>query len=388
MDEPAHAVAVLSFGDHQPGVARGDAQLQRGLHVLGDVDRDDRRAGGHHLAGLLLVQMEHAPQHPRLARVELPAGVGLGDQALELVGGARAGLLAHVDPEHPQNPGRDGCDPEDDRVKQDPEPLQRAGDPASEALRAVDRVELGHHLPRDQLHGGDHHERQHHRDRHRHPVRQAPAEGALERARERRRPQGANPDRGHRDPDLDGGYVVVDALQLSERQRGPPQAFVAHHLQARPARAHECVLGDHEERVDGDQQGREDQLQPGHARPCGAWDLLLRGGSSSFIGGRRANGSRGTGRLGGLQASPSIRAASAKSASVRPPSEWVESSRRTLFQPCTRMSGWWLASCGDLGHAVDERDRGGEVRELVLACDRLPAASPLAAREAPLDLLL
>ena len=110
--------------------------------------------GRHHLAGLLLVQVEDAPQHPGLARVELPAGVGLGDQALELVGRAAAGLLAHVDPEHPQQARGDRGDRDDHRPEQDAEALQRAGDAARDALRAVDRVELGDHLAEDQLHRG------------------------------------------------------------------------------------------------------------------------------------------------------------------------------------------------------------------------------------------
>src|SRR3954452_16290903 len=39
-----------------------------------------------------------------------------------------------------------------------------------------------------------------------------------------------------------------------------------------------------------------------------------------------------------------MRSAMAWSLSVRPPSECVVSVSRTLFQPWTRMSGWWLAS--------------------------------------------
>ena len=80
-----------------------------------------------------------------------------------------------------------------------------------------------------------------------------------------------------------------------------------------------------------------------------------------------------------LRPQPSISRASAKSASVSPPCECVESVRRTLFQPCTRMSGWWLAASASLGHAVDERDRGGEVGELhsrTIASAASRAASP------------
>ncbi len=51
----------------------------------------------------------------------------------------------------------------------------------------------------------------------------------------------------------------------SSASSAPLRAFVAHHFQARAARAHERVLGDHEERVDRDQHGREDELQAVHA---------------------------------------------------------------------------------------------------------------------------
>ena len=38
------------------------------------------------------------------------------------------------------------------------------------------------------------------------------------------------------------------------------------------------------------------------------------------------------------------------------------------------MSGWWLAASRPARDAVDESDRGGEVRELELAHDRVPLA--------------
>ena len=72
-------------------------QPQRRFDVLRDVERDDRRDRRHHLARLLLVQVEDAAEHARLAGVDVPAGVGLGDQALELVGRAPFALPVHVD---------------------------------------------------------------------------------------------------------------------------------------------------------------------------------------------------------------------------------------------------------------------------------------------------
>ncbi len=155
MHEPAHAIAILALDHHESRVAAGDAQLQRGLNILGDVDGDDRRDRGHHLAGLLLVQVEDAGEHPRLAGIELAAGIGLGDQPLELVGRATFPLCAHLDAEQAQDATRDDGQADDHRMEQDAERLQRAGDPAGDRLGAVDRVQLGHHLSRDQLRGGD-----------------------------------------------------------------------------------------------------------------------------------------------------------------------------------------------------------------------------------------
>ena len=233
-------------------------------------------------------------QHARLARVDVPAGVGLGDQALQLIRGAAAALGAHVHAEQPQDAVGDGGQHHDQRAEQHAERLQRTGDPPGHGLGAVDRVELGNHLAGHELRGGDDQEGEHRRDGDRHAVGERAAEGALEDVRERGLGQGADADRGHGDADLDGGDVLVDVPQLLERQRRAAHAFLAHQLKARPPRAHERVLGDDEERIDRDQHGRDDELQAVHAELV---DL----------------------------------AASLKSAPVSPPSEWVESVRRTML---------------------------------------------------------
>ena len=292
MHQPAHAVAVLVLGDHQPRVPGGDAQLQRGLHVLRQVDRDHRRDRRHHLARLLLVQVEHAGEHARLAHVEMPAGVGLGDQSLELIRRAAAAFEVHVHAHQPEDPSGDGRQPEDERPEHHAERLQWTGDASRDQLGAIDGVELGHHLPGDQLRRGDHQVGHDHGDDHRQAVADDVAEPAFEDGRQRGLAEGADADRGHRHPDLHGRDVLVDVAQLLQRERRPARAFLAHDLQSRPARTHERVLGDHEKRVHRDQHRREDELEAVHA-------------------------------------SRSIAAASSKSASVRPPAEWVEHVRRT-----------------------------------------------------------
>jgi hypothetical protein len=86
------------------------------------------------------------------------------------------------------------------------------------------------------------------------------AERALQDGRERRLGQGSDADRGHRDPNLHGGYVLVDVAELLQCERGSFGAVLAHDFQPCAARSHERVLRDHEERVARDEQRRDDEL--------------------------------------------------------------------------------------------------------------------------------
>src|ERR1700733_2822218 len=381
MHETTDTIAVFLLGNQQPGVAARHAQRQRGLHVLGDIDGDDRRRRRHHLAGLLLVEVKDAREHAGLALVDLAALVRLCDQALELVRGAAAAVLAHVHAQEPQDAICNGRQSDDERMEKRAERLQRPGDSPGDGLGSIDGIELGHHLPRDQLRGGDDREGDDHSHRDRHAMANRVAEGALEDRRERGLAESSNANRGHRHADLYGGDVLVDIVQLCQRERSALRPFLAQQFQTRLARAHERVLGDHEEGVDGDQKRREDELQAVHALPTipdthqqpmspgqryatATYMAPRRRATSGKIffvvvhrSGRPAKGSKGDGRKrapagwrelpaeysrlagGHLYTRPSIWAASWKSASVRPPWECVESVRRTLFQPCTRMSG-------------------------------------------------
>jgi len=185
-------------------VARRDALAQRRPHVLCDVDGLDGGDRRHHLTRLLLVQVEDAAEHPRLAGVDVPAGVGLGDQALELIGRAAAALDAHVDAEQAQDAVGDRRQRDDQRPEEDAEELQRPGDAAGDGLGAVDGIELGHHLAAHQLGAGDEQERDDRRDRDCCAVAERASERTFEQRRERRLAERADPDRGHRYADLDG----------------------------------------------------------------------------------------------------------------------------------------------------------------------------------------
>ena len=103
----------------QPRVAGGDGSTQRVSDRLGDVDGHDRRNRRHHLARLLLVQVEDAGQHLGLADVELTASLRLGDEPLELLGRAVRGLGVGIDAEPAQHPLRGGVEREDERPEDD-----------------------------------------------------------------------------------------------------------------------------------------------------------------------------------------------------------------------------------------------------------------------------
>ena len=59
----------------------------------------------------------------------------------------------------------------------------------------------------------------------------------------------ADPDRGHRDPDLAGGQVLVQAVELDDGLDAP-DALARHRLESRSASAHERELSGHEQAVD------------------------------------------------------------------------------------------------------------------------------------------
>jgi hypothetical protein len=71
------------------------------------------------------------------------------------------------------------------------------------------------------------------------------------------------------------------------RQRGPAPALLAHLLHTALARADKGELCSDEEAVCCHQHGDcEEEKQLGHLRPEAAGEVLLRGSSSSLIGGR------------------------------------------------------------------------------------------------------
>ena len=153
---------------------RRDAAAQRRLDVLRRVDGDDRRYRGHHLARLLLVQVEDAGEHAGLARVERAAVRALRDQQLQLLGVLRlVELGARVGAQQAEDPVRH-------RVQGAPRPAasrrrRTGGRPRSarDRLGVHDRVDLRHLLAeRDVERRGDE-VRDAERDRERHPVRNA-----------------------------------------------------------------------------------------------------------------------------------------------------------------------------------------------------------------------
>ena len=254
VDDAADPVGVLVLDHHQAGVAGGDAAAQRRLDRLVVVDRDHRRDRRHHLARLLLVEVEDAAEHPRLAGVEAALLGPAGDDQAELLGRGFVGVLG-VDPQHPldQQDRRDvGGD--DQRAQDAAEEDQRPGDPDQRLLGQADRDHLRRLLAEDHLEEGDDDEGEGDRQRQRDRVGGEAAEDRFEQMGERGLAEEADAERGDRDPDLAGGDELVDPVELFERPRRPAHALVAHLLEPRPARAHDGELGGDEEAVDRNQQ--------------------------------------------------------------------------------------------------------------------------------------
>ena len=107
----------------------------------------------------------------------------------------------------------------DERVEQRSGRTAAAARSAAPALGVLDRVELRDDLADDDLRAGDQQVGDHDRDRDRGRVPSASSEHRLEHVRDRRLAERADADRGHRDPDLAGGDVVADLVELRERQR-------------------------------------------------------------------------------------------------------------------------------------------------------------------------
>ncbi len=191
----------------------------------------------------------------------------------------------------------------------------------------------------------------------------------------------------------------------SSASAGAPRAFLAHQFEPRPARAHERVLGDHEERVDRDQQRRDDQLQAvahadpepwrvgrarGHRRRPARGPVrarLLRGSSSSsFIALRRPlKGSKrhaSEAPVRGVAQTRRIESSRELEVGVGEPALRVRGEREADLVPAVDEDVRVVVLLlGDLGDAVDEGDRRREVRERQISrVDRAAVARRPAAR--------
>ena len=143
VDDALHAVVVLVLRDHQARVAGGHAAAQGGLHVLRQVDGHDGGRRRHHLARLLLVQVEDAGEHAGLARVELAAGQRLLDEHLELLG--RLALLQparRLHAHHAEDRVGRAVEDDDERVEDAGEEVQRPRHEPRRALGGLDRPDL------------------------------------------------------------------------------------------------------------------------------------------------------------------------------------------------------------------------------------------------------
>ena len=162
---------------------------------------------------------------PGSSRADLLAAA---DQAAELIGARDLRVGRDLDPEDaPDHEVRPRVERPDHGAEGDAEPVERTRDPARDRLGVGDRHHLRRLLPDDHVQRRDDHVGDPDRDRDGRAVSDDAAECGLDHLRDRGLAEEAEPDRGHRDPDLRRGEVLVDAVELLRSASVAPFEFVA-----------------------------------------------------------------------------------------------------------------------------------------------------------------
>ena len=107
-------------------------------------------------------------------------------------------------------------------------------------------------------------------------------------------------------------------------------------LEPRAPRADERELGRHEEPVREDEQDDRDEQQA-RSSPARPVSRYFEEGRRARAGSREASSGQGAQRSVDRRRQREVRLG-------QPPCAWLVTDSRTLFQPWTRMSGWWLAA--------------------------------------------
>ena len=274
-------------------MAGADAAAECLLDRFVGVDRDDRRDRRHHFAGLLLVQVEDAAEHPGLPGIERAAAGRRLDDLAQVGAGVLLVQVPRVDAEEPNDRVRCVVEQVGERRAQGAEYVERPREQACGCLSLRDREHL-----RDLLADGDmERRRDRERDRDRDPVRAGPvAEQRLEQVGDRRLAEEADAQRGECDPELARGERLVDLVELLEDLLGTRLTLLGERLDPARATAHERELGRDEEPVEDHEQNQEEEEERRH-RVRGARESrsagrtadsgqVLRGRSSSIRDGR------------------------------------------------------------------------------------------------------
>ena len=242
------------------------AAPQRLLDVLGHVDGDDRRCGCHDLARLLLVEVEDACEHRRLARIELATAQRLLDEHLELLG--RLPVVEVTRRPHandPQDRVRGPVEERDERLEDLREEVERARDEPRRGLGLLNRPDLRDLLAERDVQGGGQQVGEGERDAERHRVRNVVAEQRLDEGRHRRLAEEADGQRGERDAELAGRQVAREVVEQDERGGRALAPLLRVLLEVRAADAHERELGRDEVPVEHHEHEDAEQEQDAHA---------------------------------------------------------------------------------------------------------------------------
>jgi hypothetical protein len=204
------------------------------------------------------VQVKDAREHPRLAGIEVGEVPGAVDDHLQVIGRVALLEVVGVDAEEADDRVGDPGQGQGEGCAEDAKPLQGTRHPSRRGLGPADRQHLRHLLTYGDVQAGGQCEGKRQRERHRDSVRKA-AEHRLQQTRQRRLAQEADPDRGHRDPDLAGRKRLVDVIELLEHELSARRILLGELLEPAAARAHQRELRGDEEAIHRDQHEQQNQ---------------------------------------------------------------------------------------------------------------------------------
>ena len=225
--------------------------------------------------------MDHYVGHFELAETQdvldvlgLPlfhvAGLGRDfDQTFEFEAGENFVLRRFLDAEDSQDPTRRRIEQPVQRIEHDERDMERIGNPLRHRPRFADRQRLGHLLAKHNVQRREHQKAdQERREMQRRVWHAERLEDGLQNARHRRLTDPAETERGHRDAELAARQIGFDIAHHLLQKSGAEAIFFRHGVDAEAAALHQREFRRHVERVGGQQQKGNQQIDDGVAHPA------------------------------------------------------------------------------------------------------------------------